>query len=73
MNYPTLQQVEGADREQLAIWYRFLKSPGWAHINHSDFPEKLDEEGKIMDLICLRFKEMGMFTPEISKKIEMGR
>lgn len=71
MDYPTLQQVEAADREQLGKWYRFLQSPGWAYLNSPEFEfhKKLEEEVEIMDLICLRFKEMGMFTPELSKEL----
>ncbi len=72
MNYPTLQQVETADREQLAEWYRGLQSPGWAYLNNPDFNKKLEEETEIMDLICVRFKEIGMFTPELSKKLGWG-
>jgi len=33
MNYPTLQQVENADRVQLGKWYRYLRSPGWDKLN----------------------------------------
>lgn len=28
MNYPTMQEVEAADKVQLAKWHRFLPSPG---------------------------------------------
>ncbi len=69
MIYPTLKEVEAADRKQLAIWYRGLQSPGWAYLNKSNFNEKLTEETEIMDLIVMRFKEAGMFTPELSKQI----
>lgn len=72
MDYPTLQQVEAADREQLGEWYRFLKSPGLAYLDSPDFNKKLEEEGEIMDLIVMRFKAMGMFTPELSKKLGWG-
>lgn len=70
MKYPTLEQVENADRNQLGEWYRFLESPGWSHLNDPDkFYEVMKNEVKIMDRIVDRFKEMGMFTPELSKKI----
>lgn len=69
MNYPTLQQVEAADRKQLGEWYRFLKSPGWAHLNEPNFRQKLEEETAIMDLIVSRFKQLGMFTPGLSKEV----
>ena len=71
MIYPSLEQVETADREQLDRWYRHLPSPGTAAINESQetFKEVSAKEVKIMNGICERFKAMGMFTPELSKKI----
>ncbi len=57
MDYPTLEQVEQADRMQICRWYRFLPSPV--------FP---DEE-EVMGSICRKFKEFGGFTPDISKAI----
>lgn len=54
---PTLEEVENADREQLAHWYRFLPSP------------ETDEAVKVMNRLVERFNGMGGFTPEISKKI----
>lgn len=69
MKYPTEKEVEYATREQLGFWYRFLDSPGNSHIGATDFYVYLEKEGKIMDRICEKFKEMGMFTPELSKKI----
>lgn len=61
MKYPTMEEVERADRLQLARWYRFLPSPqGRGRI-------------KIIDRICERFEELGGMTPEISKAIGWGR
>jgi hypothetical protein len=57
MNYPTIQQVEQADREQLCRWYRFLLSPS------------SDEQFHAMEAICDRLRALGGFTPELSKKI----
>jgi hypothetical protein len=68
MVYPTLEQVETADREQLGRWYRHLPSPG-THALRVNFEEVLTKEAKIMDRICERFKALGMFSPELSKKI----
>lgn len=67
--YPTLEQVKVADREQLARWYRFLRSPGESAIDTEQFKKKLEEEKQIMDLICQRFRELGGFNPYLSKKI----
>lgn len=74
MNYPTLEQVEQADRYQLAVWYRFLRSPG-DDMNHMNpnYPDHILEQAKIMTRICNRFKEMGSFTPELSKLIGWDR
>ena len=57
MKYPTLKEVESASRYTICGWYRFLPSP------------TNDEQVKIMNRICERFKELGGFTPEISKSM----
>ncbi len=59
MQYPTPQQVETADRLQLARWYRFLPSPQ-------------AEELEILNRIIERFKEAGGMDPGISKTIGWG-
>ena len=56
-DYPAMEQVEQADHEQLARWYRFLPS--------GDTKEQL----KILDRIAERFKKLGGMTPAIEKKI----
>ena len=56
-DFPTMEQVEKATREQLARWYRFLPSGD------------TKEQQKIQDRIAERFKELGGMTPELSKKI----
>lgn len=69
--YPTMEQVNNADHEQICRWWRFLKSPGLSAINRNrnDFKEVLKREKVIMDRINERLKEFGGFTPEISKNI----
>jgi hypothetical protein len=57
--FPTVQEVEMADKEQLARWYRFLPSGDGA------------SDEKIMKRIAERFRELGGMTPELSKKIGM--
>ena len=69
MKYPTKQEIELADKRRLAEWYRFLPSPGSNFIGSNVFYQKLEEEGRIMDRIVERFREMGMFTPTLSKDI----
>lgn len=65
--YPTMEQVESANRFQLARWTRFLDSPGMKFIGTDQFEAALDREVAIMNRICERFQEMGGMTPEISK------
>ena len=57
--FPTLQEVEKADREQLARWYRFLLSGETA------------ADQKIMKRIAARFEKLGGMTAELNKKIGM--
>ena len=58
-DFPTMEQVEKASREQLARWYRFLLA---------------QDEGqqKILDAISKRFKAQGGMTPELSRRIGHG-
>ena len=69
MNYPTMEEVEKADRIQICRWYRFLPSPGWYTLGLDDpnFETVMMKEKAIMDRIVERSKELGGFTPEISK------
>jgi hypothetical protein len=57
--FPTTQEVEKADKEQLARWYRFLPSGETA------------ADQKIMKWITERFEKLGGMTAGLSKKIGM--
>ena len=57
MKFPTMTEVEQASREQLAYWYRFL--PGGVTL----------EQKPVMDRLFERFKKLGGFDAELSKKI----
>jgi hypothetical protein len=57
--FPTFQEVEKADKEQLARWYRFLPSGETA------------ADQMIMKRIAERFEKLGGMTAELSKKIGM--
>jgi hypothetical protein len=57
--FPKLDEVEKADDEQLARWYRFLPSG------------ETVAEKKIMKRIAKRFEKLGGMTPELNKKIGM--
>ena len=69
MNYPTMEEVEGANQEQLCRWYRFLPSPGSKGTTREDFEEICNREAQIMTRIFDRWREGGGFTPELNKKI----
>ena len=70
MKYPTKEQVlNGANREQLARWSRFLPSPGSNAIGTPEFDDALKEEKEILDLILSRLKEEGGMSSALSKKI----
>jgi hypothetical protein len=56
-DFPTVEQVEKANHEQPARWYRFLPSGD------------TKEHQKIMDRIAERFKRLGGMTPALEKKI----
>ena len=57
--FPTAEEIDKADVEQLAKWYRFL------------LPET-PEQKKLMDRIADKFKKAGGMTPALSKKIGYG-
>lgn len=57
MKYPSMLEVESADRELICRWYRFLASP------------RDDDQKAIMNRIVDRFRSLGGFSPEISKRI----
>ena len=57
MTWPTREEVEAADVEQLARWYRFLPDP------------TTKEHVPIWDFMFYRFWEAGGMTGELSRKI----
>lgn len=67
--YPTLDQVAAASVRQLALWSRFLDSPGISALGRSDFEETMSREAVIQRTINARFLELGGWTPELSKSI----
>lgn len=69
MNYPTLDEVEKANHEQICRWHRFLPSPGQNFIEKPEFEAKLQEECLIQTRIGEKLKAFGGFTPAISKLI----
>ena len=56
-DFPTMEQVEKADREKLAWWYRFLPSGD------------SKEQQRVLDEIAERFKRLGGMTPALEKRI----
>jgi hypothetical protein len=57
--FPTFEEVENANKEQLARWYRFLPSG------------ETVADRQIMKRIAERFEKLGGMTAELSKKIGM--
>jgi hypothetical protein len=57
--FPTIKEVERANKEQLARWYRFLPSGETA------------ADQKIMKRVAERFEKLGGMTAELSKRIGM--
>ncbi len=73
MSYPTMEQVEDANKEQLARWYRYLRSPGQEAIGAPNFSEVLEAQVPIMNRIVDRFHGMGGWDKELSKRIDRSR
>lgn len=71
--YPTLDQVAAASVRQLALWSRFLDSPGISALGCADFEETMSQEQTVAGAIRARFKELGGMTPELSKSIGWDR
>jgi hypothetical protein len=69
MTYPTLAEVETANRFQICNWVRNLPSPGLEAVGQDNFLEVLLQQVPVMDRICERFRELDGMTPEISKAI----
>ena len=55
--WPTIEGVNAADRRQICRWYRFLPSA----------TTEIDQRAQTR--LAERFKELGGFTPELSKEI----
>jgi hypothetical protein len=58
-HFPTIAEVQKADVEQLARWYRFLLPKG-------------AEQRKVMEKISAALKAKGGMTPALSRKIGYG-
>lgn len=69
IEYPSIEEVNKANRYDICRWWRFLPSPGFAQAGHPNFEEVCAQEKAIMDRISERFKELDGFTPEISKAL----
>ena len=67
--YPTIDQVEAADLEQLCRWRRFLPGTGMSAAGTDSFQSLLEKEVEIISRICARITELGGMTPAISKRI----
>ena len=70
MEYPTLEEVETASRDQLAKWRRYLPSPGWDAAGDPKFEVVLEAQTATLNRIIERFDDLGGMTPGISKRID---
>jgi hypothetical protein len=68
-SYPTLDQVENADHEQICSWYRHLPSPGdGIDFDSDNYKEEIEKQVEIMKVICDKYKNGGGFNSTLSKK-----
>ena len=68
-----MEDVESADRVQLAKWFRFLPSAGSEHVGSKNFSELFKHERLIMQRIIERFDEEGGMDSMLSKRIGWER
>ena len=69
MKYPSVKEVRQASHTQLAMWHRFLPSPGECAIDTPEFENVLEQQACVADMIIARLSILGGITPEISKSI----
>jgi hypothetical protein len=69
--YPTLDQIEVSSRTQLGYWMRYLPSPGESGIGHDNFADLLATESAALDMITMRFKSKGGWSPRVSKNADL--
>lgn len=60
MKCPTMEEVEKADKLQLAEWYRHIPIG------------RNEQELAVVNRVCERFNELGGWTPELSKQVGWG-
>ncbi len=75
MKYPTPEEVDAADREQLGRWMRFLPSPGSALINgdRDEYVRVVPIQREILVRINVRFQGLGGWDSDLSKRIGWGQ
>jgi hypothetical protein len=73
MNYPTIARVRNANKFLLAVWLRFLPSPGSQAADEGktleDISEATGKESQILDYILARFNALGGWNPSLSKAV----
>lgn len=70
--YPSIDEVNAADKVQLARWLRFLQPPGMSAKDEPDEALRADiseTQRQIMVVIGMRFDSMGAWDPELSKQV----
>jgi hypothetical protein len=70
MNYPTIEQVEMADREQIYRWFLCLPLPRTIRMGKGKTATWVKEGGEnIIKRIHSRWVELGGSDPELREKI----
>jgi hypothetical protein len=71
LEYPKMENVRTANRLKLAMWARFLPSPGSAWIGQCSvvFDVMHQAEATTLKAILARFNELGGWSPAVSKKL----
>jgi len=70
MNYPTMAEVEKADRMQLCKWIRFLPPSSKSRNGKLARMKTILKNEHIINRVMDRLRILGGFTPEISKALE---
>lgn len=88
MKYPTMQEVEAADKKQLATWHRFLPSPGAVYSDKApattlnadaqeetgeQWQERSDREFAILGRITARLTDAGGWDAQLSKEVGLDK
>jgi hypothetical protein len=71
LKYPKLPEVKSANRYKLAVWARYLPSPGsaWITADPMVFDVAMAKELVVLTTIRARFEELGGWSVSLSKLV----